>query len=204
MRNVRSTTPLLAAVFLLIAMLLTGCGQAAPSAQSLAPGAADAPSPAVSSAVISGSLSASTAQLDDRQAFEAALAHAGLAAQDAELREIEADHDDGRLVYELEFRTAEGRYDYVVDAETGAVLEMDAEFSPATDPAAPTVTEQEAQAIALAHAGVAEADTRSLRTALGREDGREVYKVAFATDTARWDYEIALSGDILEVSFDAR
>ncbi|MBQ8646521.1 MAG: PepSY domain-containing protein, partial [Oscillospiraceae bacterium] len=181
MRILRSSIALILALSVFCALLLAGCGQPAagqnsdPSA-AVAPqaGTADAAAPAPADPAPAASTNAPAApaasaapspaaQLTEQQALDAALAHAGLAAQDVTLRESELDRDDGRPVYELEFHTDLGSFDYVIDAGTGTVLEADAEFRSA-DTAGAAITEQEAQSIALKHAGVAEADTRSLRT----------------------------------------
>ncbi|WP_411735554.1 PepSY domain-containing protein [Paenibacillus sp. M2] len=41
---------------------------------------------------------------------------------------VELDHDDGRYVYEIELRTAQGEADVDIDANTGKVLSFDQEF----------------------------------------------------------------------------
>lgn len=41
---------------------------------------------------------------------------------------IELDHDNGRYVYEVELRTADGEADVDIDANTGKVLSFDQDF----------------------------------------------------------------------------
>ncbi len=41
---------------------------------------------------------------------------------------VELDHDDGRYVYEIELRTAQGEADVDIDANTGKVLSFDQDF----------------------------------------------------------------------------
>ena len=57
----------------------------------------------------------------------AALKHAGLS--ESQVRELQAewDNENGRAVYEVEFKSGGMEYDYVIDAATGAVLEHQAE-----------------------------------------------------------------------------
>ena len=40
---------------------------------------------------------------------------------------MKRDYDDGRLEYEVEFRTADTEYECTVDAATGDVFEFDSE-----------------------------------------------------------------------------
>ncbi|WP_440114307.1 PepSY domain-containing protein [Paenibacillus sp. QZ-Y1] len=42
---------------------------------------------------------------------------------------VELDHDDGRYVYEIELRTAQGEADVDIDANTGKVLSFDQDFN---------------------------------------------------------------------------
>ncbi len=68
--------------------------------------------------------------------------------------------------------------------------------------AAGAVTEEQAKAIALEHAGVAQADVTFHRVKQDRENGRAVYEVEFYAGNAEYDYEIdAETGEIL--SFDS-
>ena len=51
-----------------------------------------------------------------------ALKHAGIRASDASEMEVERDADDGRIVYEVEFRAGQLEYEYEIDGTSGAVL----------------------------------------------------------------------------------
>ena len=63
------------------------------------------------------------------------------------------------------------------------------------------ITEAEAQAIALEHAGVTEADISRLEVRKDFDDGRQEYDVEFHVDRLEYEYEIdAVTGKIL--SFD--
>ena len=63
------------------------------------------------------------------------------------------------------------------------------------------ITEAEAQAIALEHAGLTEADVSRLEVRKDFDDGRQEYDVEFHVDRLEYEYEIdAVTGKIL--SFD--
>lgn len=65
-----------------------------------------------------------------------------------------------------------------------------------------TLTEDEAVAIAMTHAGVEEKDVIFTKIKLDRDDGRTEYEIEFYKDTMEYDYDIdANTGDIL--SFDS-
>ena len=55
------------------------------------------------------------------KAREAALRHAGIAAENAFFIKCELDHDDGRLEYDIEFLSDGRQYEYELDAVTGEV-----------------------------------------------------------------------------------
>ena len=60
-------------------------------------------------------------------ALHAALTHAGVTEEDAKRIRVDFDSDDGHMVYEVEFETAEWEYDYDVDASTGEILKREVE-----------------------------------------------------------------------------
>lgn len=74
-------------------------------------------------------LSGSTGSTDigAQAAKAAALKHAGLS--ESQVRELQAewDNENGRAVYEVEFKSGGMEYDYVIDAATGAVLDHEVE-----------------------------------------------------------------------------
>lgn len=69
--------------------------------------------------------------------------------------------------------------------------------SPAA-PAAEGITEQDAIAIALAHAGFAEGDVTFTKVGQDLDDGRNEWEIEFIVDTTEYDYDIdAATGDII-------
>ena len=57
-----------------------------------------------------------------------ALNHAGLSENQAYDMDIELDDEDGKLVYEIEFKSGNMEYDYEIDAATSAILKHEAEL----------------------------------------------------------------------------
>ena len=55
-----------------------------------------------------------------------ALDHAGLTASQVMLTKAAMDRDDGRMVYEIEFRLGGVEYEYEIDAQSGAILDHEA------------------------------------------------------------------------------
>ena len=68
-----------------------------------------------------------TGQIGHAAAKAAALTHAGVSESQAYDTDVELDDEDGRWVYEVEFKADDMEYEYVIDAYTGAVLEYDME-----------------------------------------------------------------------------
>lgn len=62
------------------------------------------------------------AYIGEEKAKQAALSHAGAAADKIARYEIELDFEHGTMVYEVEFKCEGYEYDYEIDAVTGAVL----------------------------------------------------------------------------------
>ena len=68
-----------------------------------------------------------TGQIGHAAAKSAALTHAGVSESQAYDMDVELDDEDGRWVYEVEFKADGMEYEYVIDAYTSAVLEYDME-----------------------------------------------------------------------------
>jgi len=65
--------------------------------------------------------------IGEAKAKEIALKHAGVAAVDARKLEIETDRENGKLVYQIEFKAGNMEYDYEIDAYSGKILDWDKE-----------------------------------------------------------------------------
>lgn len=62
------------------------------------------------------------------KAKEIAYKNAQVASANVTRANVELDYDDGKLVYEVEFNVGNKEYDYEIDAETGAILEVDRDY----------------------------------------------------------------------------
>lgn len=150
---------------------------------------------------------AAEAKLTEQEAKEKAYAAAGLNAQQrtALTRETcKLDREDGRLVYEIEFRLDGMEYEYDIDAHTGEVrkAKQERDDDKSAGKAAKTapaglISEEEAAAIALKK--VPGATEGQLRMKLEKDDGRWVYEGEIIHEGIEYEFELdAESGNILE------
>ena len=144
-------------------------------------------------------------------AKQAAFAHANVNETDVREYKCKIDEDDGKWVYEIEFKSGNYEYDYEIDALTGVVVEHDREqdedakrpvqSQPQTDPTKPaaTIDEKTAKQTAFAHAGVNETDVRVCKCQLENDDGKLVYEVEFVCGGYEYSYEIdAQTGAVIK------
>ena len=160
-----------------------------------------------------------------QEAESAALAHAGFTADQVTRLHTEVDYENGVKEFEVEFRSGDWEYDYTVSAETLEILKHQKEYDPPKQKAVETVPAEtkpaetkpaetksadtkpaeskkisaaEAKSIALAHAGLTEAQVKGLRAEYDRDDGRLEYDVEFRGGNMEYEYEIhAEAGKIL-------
>ena len=71
---------------------------------------------------------APTGDIGHAKAKSIALNHAGVSESKAYDMDIELDDEDGRLIYEVEFKSGNMEYDYKIDASSGAVLKHESEL----------------------------------------------------------------------------
>ena len=71
---------------------------------------------------------AATKDVGLAKAKEAALKHAGVSENQTLFLVAEADVEDGRKEYEVEFVVGEKEYDYTIDAASGRVLRFDSDL----------------------------------------------------------------------------
>ena len=135
-------------------------------------------------------------------AKNAALADAGVNAADATFTEQKRDREDGVLVYDIDFYTATMKYEYEIDASTGAVREKKAESKTQTGDNGAYIGLERAKEIALSHAGLSAGEVYLSKAKFEDDDGVKVYEIEFYKDRMEYEYTIhAATGRILE--FDA-
>lgn len=78
--------------------------------------------------VVQPSKPAPTGDIGYAKAKSVALNHAGVSENKAYDMDIELDDEDGRLVYEVEFKSGNMEYSYEINAATGAILKHEAEL----------------------------------------------------------------------------
>lgn len=181
-----------------------------PTAEVASPAAA-APTAKPVSGTVSGAQTAATEQITLEAGKAAALADAGLSEEDVTFTKMKLDYDHGRAYYDIEFFTADTEYDYEIDAYTGAVGEKSVETRSGQSPVSPGangtageyIGADEAEEIALTHAGVDRTDAWFVKSQLDRDDGRMEYEVEFFSDGVEYDYTIdAVTGEVLEYDTD--
>ena len=84
--------------------------------------------PACVAAAKKASEDAKTGKTGEEAAIEAALEHAGLTEDDVTGLYCHKDYDDGREVYEVEFRQGRYEYSYDIDVNNYSVLDWDKDY----------------------------------------------------------------------------
>ena len=164
------------------------------------------------------------------QAQEAALDAASINAADADVSSATLSEVAGVTCYKVEFSAGDYAYSYSINAENGEVLEMSSrdknavptngaqtdtpasgtaaaptQTAPSANTSTGAVDETKAQEIALAHAGVKDADATITKSKLDYDDGRQVYEIEWYANGAKYDYEIAAAtGEIVNSGYEAK
>lgn len=149
--------------------------------------------------------------ISEAEAKTIALKHAGLTENQVIFVKSRLDYSDGSAEYDIEFTANSTRYEYEVKASDGTVTEFSAEKIPAVKPQNPTeetgvanISEAEARAAALKHAGLTNAQAVFVKTKLDYDNGVMEYDIEFTADSTRYEYEIKASdGTVLKYSSEA-
>lgn len=178
-------------------------------------------------AIVFGSIQASAGINENKtigmdKGVNVALSDAGFKAEDVANLNAHYDTEDGTSVYEVSFTANNFKYEYVVKASNGQIIEADREAvngsassekntaedskentnqSNTNTASASGITLKEAKNIALKHAGVSSSKATFVKAETDYEDGIQVYEIEFYSGNTEYDYEIKVSnGEIL--SFD--
>lgn len=138
-----------------------------------------------------------TNYIGKEKAKQAALKHAGVKENNVKALEVKLDKENGKAVYEVEFKASGYEYDYEIDALTGKIIksEKEKDDDSSSDKGSSTVTTtisaDQAKQIALKHAGVTASKVKA-------ELDNGVWEIEFTANGYEYEYEInATTGKII-------
>ena len=151
-------------------------------------------------------------EITETEAKNIALTDAGVAEADVTAIRVKLDVDHGVREYEVEFYVGNMEYDYEIDAQSGAIVSMDAEieddFKPSKDSKSTQKTQDiqtvetalsEDDAIAIVLDEVPDATESDVRIHLEFDDGRYVYDASVVLGLTEYELEIdANDGTVLK------
>lgn len=151
-----------------------------------------------------------SAYIGKEKAKKIAFNDAGVSSSKVTNLEVELDADDGRLVYEVDFKSNGTEYEYEINAKTGKIIDKDTEKDDdyvTNNNSSSTTTQNnnnsyigktKAKQIAFSNAGVASSKVKDLEVELDKENGIYVYEVSFEANNTEYDYKInAKTGKII-------
>lgn len=119
-----------------------------------------------------------------------AFADAGVDPADARAVSVDYGRFQDKFVCEVEFTAGDTEYEYKIDAQDGSVVKKESKTVLPLDDGSPAVTLEEAQAIALADAGLTQEQVELTGAELGAEQGMPVYQIKFRADNTEYAYQI--------------
>ncbi len=153
--------------------------------------------------------------ISKESAIELALKAAGLTKEAVTDLEAELDKERDGLYWEVSFETREKEYDYDIHAYDGTVVKAEVEKEddrgtvketkpatqpPATEPAAPAVTKEQAIENALKAAGLTKEQVTELEAELDKERNGLYWEVSFETSGKEYDCDVnASNGTVVKV-----
>ena len=145
--------------------------------------------------------------IDEESALSAALEHAGVAREDIYRTRVNRDREDGLMVFEVEFTTADGtEYEYKINQADGSILSFSQDTHVPYTPSSGTeglISEDTARQTILARVPGASAADISLF--LDEDDGRLEYEGHLAYGDMFYEFKIdAYSGTVTEWEAEAR
>jgi len=135
-----------------------------------------------------------------------------IAAGEQTLLKARLDYDDGLAEYDINIVAGDKKYEYKIDAVSGAIIGRQFEMIKtkpvtATKPTAPAsseyIGEEKAKALVLEFASVSAKDAVFVQCKLDREDGMYVYEIEFFANFSEYEAEVdAVTGDIIDFEMD--
>ncbi len=163
------------------------------------PAAAPAPAPAPAAAPVAGDIGLA-------KACEIAMQNAGVDPAMATITKQKPDYEDGFAVYDIEFVAGGTKYQYEIGAADGSLREASKEaVAQGLAPVNGQITADAAKGVALAQAGLTEAQVTITKLNLEYDDGRAEYDVDFVANGMKYAYTIdATTGAILNAETEMR
>jgi uncharacterized membrane protein YkoI len=130
-----------------------------------------------------------------------ALQHAGVAEANASFYKAQQDYEKSTLVYELEFYAGSTKYEYDINAYTGAIVKYEQKNydCQSTTTGTSNIGLEKAKSIALDHAGKSASAVTFTETKTDKDNGRTIYEIEFYSGQTKYEYEIdAITGSIIE------
>ena len=126
-----------------------------------------------------GSKTGITAAITQKDARKIALEDAGLTEAEVTISAEKLDTENGVAVYEVDFVKGNVKYEYDINAMTGAVYSKSSESTAvySTEAARSFIGVDRAKSIALGHAGVSASSVSFSKAKLDDDDGRGVYEI---------------------------
>ena len=153
-------------------------------------------------ALTSPAMNSSNSMITAEEAKKAALAHAGLKAAEVTFTKAQLDYDDGKAEYEIEFYSSSDKYEYDINASTGAVIKYSKEAIRNKN-GTNVITADEAKNAALEYTGLTADDVRFIKAELDYDDGTAEYDVEFYYGRTEYEIKInAYTGEIIETEID--
>ena len=153
----------------------------------------------------------------EHEAVDIALRDAGVAREETTWLNSHRDSDDGRTYYDIEFRSAEGKWDYEIESESGRITGFDFEESrhpvpqsqqggqKPVPPAPAEIGRPDAERIALSDAGFERKDVSRFRIEMDHDDGIRLYEISFSADGYEYEYDVSIDdGTILKASWEKK
>lgn len=148
---------------------------------------------------------AMAAEVGLTDALKIAYAHAKVDEADLLEWEIELDESLVGSYFEIEFKTAEAKYEYELDVKTGEILSssLKRQTSAQTADILEIISMDEAMEVALAHAKVQAKDVAFEKLSYAQKRGKAYYEFEFYVGITHYEYDIdAVTGEVVAYEYE--